>query len=92
MSLTISRLMFFGPGVGTDAGGWYIGPDGKIHRVPGWNPEQMVDLVNAVEGFRRVSQIKAPGVADRLNATLFEVVSKEASQHLNQGDILVVGR
>ena len=29
---------------GSDAGGWYIGPDGKIHRIPGWNPEAMVEL------------------------------------------------
>ncbi|HEY8869219.1 MAG TPA: hypothetical protein VIM30_07485 [Candidatus Limnocylindrales bacterium] len=41
------RLFFFG-GFGSDAGGWYIGADGKIHKVPGWNPEQVVELARLV--------------------------------------------
>jgi hypothetical protein len=31
--------------IGTDAGGWYIGADGKVHRIPGWNPEQLADFL-----------------------------------------------
>jgi hypothetical protein len=39
----MSRNIYFisGGGFGTDAGGWYIGPDGKIHKVPPWNPESI---------------------------------------------------
>ena len=54
-------IIFIGP-VGSDAGGWYIRPDGKVHRVPGWNPEQMRDLQNAVSALRSLGQMKTVGV------------------------------
>jgi len=31
-------VVIFG-NIGSDAGYWYLGADGKIHHVPGWNPE-----------------------------------------------------
>lgn len=31
-------IIVFG-NVGSDAGYWYLGADGKIHHVPGWDPE-----------------------------------------------------
>ena len=31
-------IVIFG-NVGSDAGYWYLGADGKIHHVPGWDPE-----------------------------------------------------
>ena len=34
--------MVMSPGVFTDAGGWYIGADGKLHRIPPWNPDSFV--------------------------------------------------
>ena len=40
------RIIFIGGG--TDAGGWYIGPDGKIHRILGWGVDSMADLTHAV--------------------------------------------
>lgn len=33
-------IVIFG-NVGSDAGYWYLGSDGKIHHVPGWNPETL---------------------------------------------------
>lgn len=33
-------VMVFG-NVGNDGGYWYLGADGKIHHVPGWNPETL---------------------------------------------------
>lgn len=33
-----SVIIVFG-NIGSDAGYWYLGADGKIHRVPGWNPD-----------------------------------------------------
>lgn len=33
-------IVIFG-NIGSDAGYWYLGSDGKIHHVPGWNPETM---------------------------------------------------
>lgn len=86
----MSRIMFIGP-IGSDAGGWYIGPDGKIHRIPGWNPEQMVDLTHALAGLREIAQIKAPGVAERAIGSVLEVVRKEIGSNLKEGDVLVLG-
>jgi hypothetical protein len=87
----MNRLLFIGGGFGTDAGGWYIGPDGKIHRIPGWNPEQMIDVAHALQGLREISQIKAPGVAERAVASVMELVKKELGAHLKEGDVLVLG-
>ena len=86
----MNRIIFIGP-IGTDAGGWYIGKDGKIHRVPGWNPEQLKDLAHAITALRSVTQIKAHGVAEHIGATLRELVSKEMGAHLQEGDVVVIG-
>lgn len=40
-------IIIFG-NVGSDAGYWYLGADGKIHHVPGWNPET-IQAFKAVE-------------------------------------------
>lgn len=31
-------IIIFG-NIGSDAGYWYLGADGKLHHVPGWNPD-----------------------------------------------------
>jgi hypothetical protein len=87
--LLVNRIVFIG---GTDAGGWYIGADGKIHRFPGWNPEQMFDVAHALDALREVSQIKSKGVADRVIATVGEFVKGQLGEHLQSGDVLVIGR
>jgi len=84
------RLIFIGGG-GTDAGGWYIGPDGKIHRVPGWNPEQLTDISHALRGLRELAQVKTPGVAERVIGSVLETVTKEIGGHVKEGDVLVFG-
>jgi len=85
------NMYFMSPGVGTDAGGWYIGRDGKIHRVPGWNPEAMVDLTRAVSVIREVAQFKQAGLADAvLKAGVLEFAFKEVEAHVKAGGILVV--
>ncbi len=75
----------------TDAGGWYIGKDGKIHRIPGWNPEELQDVAHMLAALRDVSQIKAAGVAERLTASLHETVGKQLGGHLQAGDVVVLG-
>jgi hypothetical protein len=85
----MNRIIFIGGG--TDAGGWYIGADGKIHRIPGWNPEQMVDLSHALGALREISQIKANGISERLTAGVLDMVKKELGGHVKEGDVLVVG-
>jgi len=37
----ILKILFGGP---TDAGFFYIGADGKIHHVPGWDPVNWAEL------------------------------------------------
>ena len=86
----MSRIIFIGP-IGSDAGGWYIGPDGKIHRYPGWNPETMADLTHALAGIREIAQIKAPGLAERAMGGVLEIVRKEVGSNLKEGDVLVFG-
>lgn len=85
----MNRIIFIGP-IGSDAGGYYIGKDGKIHRLPGWNPEQLKDLGHALNSLRELSQIKAAGVAERAYAAVHEIITKEMSGHLEAGDVLVV--
>jgi hypothetical protein len=76
----------------TDAGGWYIGSDGKIHRVPGWNPEAMVDLSRAVSIIREAGQLKTPGLMDATIRGVMEFTQKEFSAHVKEGGIVVMGQ
>jgi hypothetical protein len=75
---------------GTDAGGWYIGPDGKIHRIPGWNPEQMADLNHAINILRSAGQLKTPGLADAAIKSVMEFAQKQLGEHA-KGGVVVVG-
>jgi hypothetical protein len=77
--------------VGTDAGGWYIGSDGKIHRVPGWNPESMVDLTHAIGVLREASQLKTPGLADAAIRSVMDFAQKELDTHVKGGGVVVIG-
>src|SRR5262245_32211908 len=86
----LNRIIFIGP-IGSDAGGWYIGRDGKIHRFPGWNPEQLKDVSHALGALRNASQIKTAGVAEHVTASLRTMVEKELGGHLQEGDVLVIG-
>jgi hypothetical protein len=86
----MNRIVFIG-NIGTDAGGWYIDANGKIHRIPGWNPEQMTDLSHALTGLRALSQIKSAGVAERAFGAVRELVVKQVGEHIKEGDVLVLG-
>ena len=85
------NIYYIGGGAGTDAPGWYIGPDGKIHRVPGWNPEAMVDLSSAIKVIRAAAQIKTPGVADAAIKSVMTYVQKELGSHVKEGGVVVIG-
>lgn len=86
----MKRLVFIGP-IGSDAPGWFIGPDGKIHRFPGWNPEQLHEISHLLRGIRELSQLKTPGVAERAAGQLMDIVRKQMDGHLEEGDVLVLG-
>ena len=76
---------------GTDAGGWYIGSDGKIHRIPGWNPDAMADLSHAINVIREAAQIKTPKLADRAIKSVMDFAQKELAGHVKEGGVLVLG-
>ena len=76
---------------GTDAGGWYIGPDGKIHRIPGWNPEAMVELGHALNILREAGQLKTPRLAAAAIKSVSEFVQKELSANLKEGGVVLLG-
>jgi hypothetical protein len=83
--------IYFLGGVGTDAGGWYIGPDGKIHRIPGWNPEAMLELTHALNVLREAALLKTPGLADTAIRSVMGFVQKELGSQIEGGGVLVVG-
>lgn len=83
------NVYFFGGG--TDAGGWYIGADGKIHRFPGWNPEAVTELSHALRVLREGSQLKTPGLADRAIKSVLAFAQKELGKNIKGGGVVVLG-
>jgi hypothetical protein len=77
--------------IGSDAGGWYIGADGKIHRIPGWNPEAMLELSRAIEVIRNAGELKTPGLAEAAIKGVMEFAQKQLGEHVKGGGVLVVG-
>jgi hypothetical protein len=89
---TAKNIYFIsGGGFGTDAGGWYIGPDGKIHRVPGWNPEATVELGHALNVIREAGRLKTPGLAEAAIKSVMGLVQKELGSYVKDGGVVVVG-
>jgi hypothetical protein len=82
--------IYFMGHVGSDAGGWWIGPDGKIHRIPGWNPEAMVELSHAINVIREAGQLKTPGLAEAAIKSVMDFAQKELGQHVKEGGVLVI--
>jgi hypothetical protein len=78
-----THIVVFGH-FGSDAGYVYIGPDGKIHRVPGWNPEQLSEVSKAVSILAQAAALKTPGHAERISGVLNDFVQKEISSHVKE--------
>jgi hypothetical protein len=85
----MSRIVFIGR-IGSDAGGWYIGADGKIHRIPGWNPEQLEDVAHLANAVRAVAQVRTPG-AEGATAALQQALVKGLAGQVKEGDVVVFG-
>jgi hypothetical protein len=73
---------------GTDAPGIIIEPDGhggwKIVRVPGWNPEQMVELGSALEVVAAASRLKHPEVSKTILNSVGKLVASEIAPALDK--------
>lgn len=85
------NIYFVSSGFGTDAPGWYIGSDGKIHRIPGWNPEAMVDFSHAIKIIREAGQLKQAGLREATIKSVMEFAQKEFGQYIKDGGVVVIG-
>jgi hypothetical protein len=82
-------VIFIGGG-GTDAGGiiW----DGKrFRRVPGWNPEAVLELSSAVRVIGAAARLKTPGLAEAAAKSVTEFVNKEIGAHAKEGTVVIIG-
>jgi hypothetical protein len=77
--------------VGTDGPYIYIGPDGKIHRVPGWTPDALASLANAVDILRSAAQMKEPAVQEAAIKSVMGHVQAQLGEHMKDGGVLVLG-
>ena len=77
-------------GGGTDGGGWYIGPDGKIHKIPGWNPDGFRDFQAAVGVIREAAQIKSTAISEQVIKSAFGFAQRELSAHFKEGTVVAV--
>ena len=80
--------------IGSDAGYTYIGSDGKIHHVPGWNPEAMVEFDAAISVMKSAAQLKAPGLAEAVVKSVLPFAQKELNTYFKgagEGGVLVAG-
>lgn len=71
--------------IGSDAGYWYVGSDGKLHHVPGWNPEALAELGAAVNIIREATRLRTPGLAEAAIKSVMEFTQKELATHMKQG-------
>lgn len=83
--------IYFIAGGGTDGPSWYIGPDGKIHKIPGWNPEAMTDFSHAIKVIREAGQFKTAGLREATIKSVMEFAQKEFSQYIKEGGIVIIG-
>lgn len=87
--MTTQRIIIIGGG--TDAPGIAINlHTGKVEKIPGWNPEVMLDLNHAVNVIRHAAQLKTPGLAEKASQSVAQFVQRELGEHVKAGDVLVI--
>jgi hypothetical protein len=81
---------------GTDAPGIQIVPDGhggwKIKRIPGWNPDQMVDLAHSLTVIGAASRLKTAGLAEQAIKTVGGFVEQQLGEHVGGPANVVIVR
>jgi hypothetical protein len=78
--------------IGSDAGYWYIGADGKLHHVPGWNPEGMAEFDAALAIMKSAAQLKAPGIAEAVLKDVLPYVQSQVNTYFRgagEGGVVV---
>ena len=76
--------------IGSDAGYWYLGSDGKLHHVPGWNPEARLELTRTLAVLQQATQLKTPGLADAVAKSLNDHIQREVGGLLKEGGVLFI--
>ena len=84
------NLFFFGH-FGSDAGGWWIGPDGVIHRVPGWSPEAVEELERAVNIIRLAGQLRTEGLGNGVIQAVMPFVQEQLGARVSGGGVAFGG-
>jgi hypothetical protein len=81
--------------IGTDAGGWEITVvNGKVvlKRIPGWNPEQLLELTAALNVIREATKLRTPGLAEEVAGSVMKFAQGQLGQHVHgEGTVIVVG-
>ena len=75
-------------GGGSDAGGW-IWDGKKFKKVPGWNPEAIVELGNALTIVQAAAHLKTPGLAEAATRGLADFMEKELAPYTKDGGVVV---
>jgi hypothetical protein len=77
----VREFSLFVVGGGTDAPGFKIVPDGKggwkIVPVPGWNPEQMLELASALRVSAQAGRLKNARVSRSILNSAMKVAADE---------------
>ncbi len=79
----MARVIVFGPR-GSDAGYWEF-VNGKLIHVPGWSPEELLEVATAARMLSSATAIKNPDVVNRVAGVLSEYVGQEVSSHTKAG-------
>jgi hypothetical protein len=83
-------IIFIGGGGLTDAGG--IVWDGhRFKRVPGWNPEALLEVTSALKVIGAAAHLKTPGLAEAAAKSVSDFVTKEIGAHAKEGNVVVFG-
>jgi hypothetical protein len=83
------NIIFVSRGAFTDAGGW-IWDGHHFKRVPGWNPEAVLELSNMLAIVGTAAHLKTPGLAEASAKVLAGAVEKELAEHVKEGTVLVI--
>jgi len=79
---------------GTDGGGIVLVPDGHggftIKRIPGWNPEAILDLVNSISVIKAASRLKTPQLADAVFKSVGNYVNQQLNEHAGGANTVIV--
>ncbi|GAC1313883.1 MAG: hypothetical protein NVSMB2_02510 [Chloroflexota bacterium] len=67
---------------GSDAGYWYIGADGQLHHVGGWEAESLREVSASLNIIREATRLRTPGLAEAAIQSVLKFTDEQLGQHL----------